>query len=692
MEPGVGGQIHGISLDSFLQMAQMEKTTCTLTIRAGNQIGYLYILKGTLIFAETGNITKTDAFYEIIGWDNVIIEIENTCPKKENEINQPLMSLLMDGLRLKDEKMAQAPPPSETPDISEVPTVEISEADIVTSEPDQPVAPSEKAEEPPEPVEQPEPAAPVEKKKPAAEKVKKPAQKRPLLMIVGILFLLAGGVVAAVVGLGLFESDGIKTEYENLMLRLDVQGSPEDQLNLLQDFMDIYPTGQYAEKAENKAREIQTLVEDQEFDRVITAVSKLQIDDNYEKDAIALYNQYISKYPEGSYTEDIQQQILKIRTTIDDADYQKVQTADNNTVEEKISVYEWYLDKHPEGKYQNAVKERISKMGDAYYNYLKKERKACEKKEDWENCIKLSNFFIANFKDDSRLEEVVAMKIKMKSQNTLADLTRAAQEKGTDFLAARKLYTAHLKKNPESIHKDLIAAEVKRIDQKIAEQTEWHQIVSYSSDKRHSAESRLKRAESYYDQYPAGSYSADAKKLVQQLRTEKRNDDLLKRKEKTQKRKLAKIQAKADKERQEQARIEQHRNNVIALLKKSGERFRSNGNGTATDLTTGLMWTLLDSHIELKKCLNYDSAKKYVAELDTGGYRDWRLPTAAELAGIYKSEPFYPASGALWYWSSESYVKGFHDIANIVTSKQETIYKTEQHNHTDCGSARAVRP
>jgi len=34
------------------------------------------------------------------------------------------------------------------------------------------------------------------------------------------------------------------------------------------------------------------------------------------------------------------------------------------------------------------------------------------------------------------------------------------------------------------------------------------------------------------------------------------------------------------------------------------------------------------------------------------------LPTASELAGIYKSKPFFPTSGAEWYWTSDVYAKG----------------------------------
>jgi hypothetical protein len=111
------------------------------------------------------------------------------------------------------------------------------------------------------------------------------------------------------------------------------------------------------------------------------------------------------------------------------------------------------------------------------------------------------------------------------------------------------------------------------------------------------------------------------------------------------------------------------------------------------DQRTGLMWGLLDSHLERGQCLNYRSAVQYVKGLRYGGYSDWRLPTSGELAGIYKNSPFFPFTGTDWYWTSESFAKGYHVEANIVTSKQETVFEKQSVN-TDaaCGAVRAVRP
>jgi len=96
-----------------------------------------------------------------------------------------------------------------------------------------------------------------------------------------------------------------------------------------------------------------------------------------------------------------------------------------------------------------------------------------------------------------------------------------------------------------------------------------------------------------------------------------------------------------------------------------------NGDGTISTPDYSLMWTRKDSYADLGKCLNWHEAVEYVKNLQTGGYRDWRLPRLAELGVIYDNtkenvmawdrNPEYPlaldekfaAGAAYWYWSAD---------------------------------------
>jgi DNA-binding NtrC family response regulator len=97
------GQIHGVSTASFLQLIDIEERICTLKIRSGDKFGRLYFMRGELVAAEYGNIKGEKAAFEIISWDNSVIEIQNVCTKNKKEINKSLMHILMESARIKDE-------------------------------------------------------------------------------------------------------------------------------------------------------------------------------------------------------------------------------------------------------------------------------------------------------------------------------------------------------------------------------------------------------------------------------------------------------------------------------------------------------------------------------------------------------------------------------------------------------------
>lgn len=93
--------------------------------------------------------------------------------------------------------------------------------------------------------------------------------------------------------------------------------------------------------------------------------------------------------------------------------------------------------------------------------------------------------------------------------------------------------------------------------------------------------------------------------------------------------------------------------------------FKDNGDGTVTDLNTGLMW----QQVPVNQNFTWEEAKAYCESLELGGYDDWRLPTAKELFSIenfsagwpYLDQTFFTlASGRITkdeqYWTANHYV------------------------------------
>ena len=79
--------------------------------------------------------------------------------------------------------------------------------------------------------------------------------------------------------------------------------------------------------------------------------------------------------------------------------------------------------------------------------------------------------------------------------------------------------------------------------------------------------------------------------------------------------------------------------------------YKDNGDGTVTDLVTGLMWQK-----DMGEKLTYAEVFKKARSCRTGGYDDWRVPTKDEMS-IWASEiPANTGASATYrFWTSESY-------------------------------------
>jgi len=98
-----GGQVRGIGLSAFLQMIELEGRSCKLTILSARQEGRLYFDTGMLIAAEAEHLSGKAAALTILTWDDPLISIEYRNSEKERTIDTPLMSLLLESGRIKDE-------------------------------------------------------------------------------------------------------------------------------------------------------------------------------------------------------------------------------------------------------------------------------------------------------------------------------------------------------------------------------------------------------------------------------------------------------------------------------------------------------------------------------------------------------------------------------------------------------------
>lgn len=87
--------------------------------------------------------------------------------------------------------------------------------------------------------------------------------------------------------------------------------------------------------------------------------------------------------------------------------------------------------------------------------------------------------------------------------------------------------------------------------------------------------------------------------------------------------------------------------------------YTNHGNGTVTDLESGLMWQQEDDGTQR----TWEEALDYCYSLPLGGYSDWRLPNIKELQSLVdysKVQPaidlkFFVATKQSNYWSSTTF-------------------------------------
>jgi CheY-like chemotaxis protein len=100
-----GGEMHGVSIPSFLQLMEMEKRSCTLIIREGGESGQLFLRKGVPVDAQTGDLSGEPAACEIISWGKATVQVRGENEDVQNVIETPLMALIIEATRLRDERI-----------------------------------------------------------------------------------------------------------------------------------------------------------------------------------------------------------------------------------------------------------------------------------------------------------------------------------------------------------------------------------------------------------------------------------------------------------------------------------------------------------------------------------------------------------------------------------------------------------
>lgn len=661
MDTGIGGQIHGISLPSFLQMSEMEKSSFTLRVTSRNRVGQLHLNEGNLLAAQLDDMAGRDAAYRIISWDDVSIDIEPLKASIEDEIRQPLMHVLMESLKIKDESTftQDGPPqPMGRP---------VGRRRAAPAKPSKRLVRLERA---------PTPQA--------------PAKKRSILPLIATAVVVLAIAAAAAVGyLHYVKRQNSADGYNKMMAQVEKAVSPQSKTELLQTYLKNHHDPSHEAVIQSRIRELQQQIEQNDFDKITLAVSVLPLDEHYEEKAIDLYSQFLEKYPQSDKKDEINKSVAEIKNLLDQYYYEELKRAARLDFNKRLTTYRQYLKKFPDGTYKEDVRILIREMGEKYLTYLEGETGQCEQKRQWETCIEHCDNFINAYEGLALSQKALQLKKQLEDQRDLFQLRKRAEDGGLSVQKEYQMYKDYLDDHPDSSQRRAIEKEMAKVDRQMNTRQKWLAVKSYATNPGNALSRRIARVDGYLRANISGAYARDAQNLLGRLEEERL---VVQRKSKLQA-KMQDEQARLQRLKEEQARRQLRVRSVQAELEshlKASTRFHSNGDGTFRDLTTGLTWCLLDSYQELGGCVTFDDAMKYVQGLRHGGHYTWRLPSASELAALYKQAPYFPDSGAEWYWSGETAVKGYHSVAQVVSAEHEPVFRRQQRAFTECGSARAV--
>lgn len=76
-------------------------------------MGQIFFFNGEIIDATTIHLKRADALYDILCWENIVIEVDENKTRRKNLINLPLMHLLIESARHSDEAKALSKQDSE---------------------------------------------------------------------------------------------------------------------------------------------------------------------------------------------------------------------------------------------------------------------------------------------------------------------------------------------------------------------------------------------------------------------------------------------------------------------------------------------------------------------------------------------------------------------------------------------------
>ncbi len=648
------GQVNGVGLATFLLESEAEKSSCSLRVTAEDLSGYLFIKNGVLIDASCGKAEGIDAAMEIVSWVDTQIVLENPVERDEYMIAQPLLRTLTGALKKRNTRNQSAE--------------------------------NEVADKPPSAGKE----AAASLKKIPAKKKKRPgrAKIRPVYAVIAVVAVLAVGVVY---GFRYWQEQKRQDAYGVLAAAAAAEQDIEKAVSLLESFIQAGPDDKYARKASEDIVRLNAEAEKRFYEQLQARVEALLAAPDFEAKAEQIYRQYLERYPQGRYAQNVQERIGSLGELAEKSLYQQAVDIETATPAKKMAAYRRYIERFPAGRNRKDVDNRIDALAADQFRELETAMLSCKRHGQWQDCLDRCDEFLSVFGMSSVSATVREWRVEAQGHLDLAQIRILSEGLQRDPQKYKPALERFIEQRPDSPAVGEARKRLAEVDRRIAARNQWKRIEALGRDESRLLQERVQAVRSYAAKSPYTEYREPAVLLAAEL--EKRMWEESQKQQQTAAEQYRRRRLEQQKQQmaRERMRIERLEKKAGGKLAAAGERFVAGNPGTFVDKKSGLIWCLLDSEKTQNRCQNYQEAKNYVARLSTGNFTDWRMPTAAELASLYKNPPFFPAESAPWYWTSKIFTTGYHTKVRVVSSDRETEFRTEYRRASECGAVRAVR-
>ncbi|MBS3808664.1 MAG: DUF1566 domain-containing protein [Desulfobacterales bacterium] len=410
-----------------------------------------------------------------------------------------------------------------------------------------------------------------------------------------------------------------------------------------------------------------------------TEFNELMQQVNEERDArakITMLQGFIENHTSGDgysrYIDRARARLDEIRTNMAEENYKNMAAAVDKLAEkgnfrEAITECRQYLQKDPPGRYAKKAESMITELDRQIESRDFEELKNLMIQGATPEKIDAITSYLEKYPDGAHREKVEKMLSEISGEYFVYVKNQLDScEADGKWQQCASLCENYINRYDNS-YADKLKIRLEKYREKIKQNKIMAALQRKANDFGTDYDSAIQVYEDYLSAYPKSEIAGRVEKKIKELEKKKK-----------------------------QKAIEASKTQFRKLLEQTGQRYSEKSEGVVTDSKTGLMWQLLDTTLtKPDECITYEKARQYVENLSAGGFNDWRLPKAEELAGIYKSPPYFPALENKWYWTVESYSSysdgQWQKIVDTVSSEHSTNWEVERRDSRQCGAVRAVR-